>query len=198
MKIRYNGHTSFTISVSNLIAVTDIGLAKSVGVKGLPKEFDVVINTVGGKVFEGKAVNRDKVFEINTPGEYEIAGLMVQRPVDSSHYVIDYDLIRVLYIGEGSAKLDIKQLRDLGDVDVLLLPYSDGDSYPSFDLIQEIIAKVEPIVLVPYGTVGDGGKSKEDFIKHFGFVNSTEEKVLKVESKPEADQRNMRVIFLDK
>lgn len=198
MKIRYNGHTSFTFTTDGLVTVTDLASAKASGVKGLSSEADVVINSrLEATALDIKPVNREKVFEISSPGEYEIAGLMVQRPISGVHYVIDYDLIRIVYIGFGSKNIDVKQLRDLGDVDVLLLPYSDGEDFPSYDTIQEIISKVEPVILVPFGTDAPGSKSKEDFVKTFGYTTATTEKMLKVESKPEAEERAMRVVFLE-
>ncbi len=197
MKIKYNGYTSFTFNVDNLVIVTDPALAKENGIKGVPSDVDVVVNVNGQGKYESKPVNRSSVFEIGTPGEFEISGFMVQRPIGSNHYVFDFELIRVVYVGMGTKNLDVKQIRDLGDVDVLLLPYSDGENFPSYELLQDIISKIEPTVLVPYGIGGEGSKSKDDFIKYFGFINSTSEKVLKVESKPEAEDRNMKVIFLD-
>ncbi|MBI2356587.1 MBL fold metallo-hydrolase [Candidatus Dojkabacteria bacterium] len=197
MKIKYNGYTSFTFTIDNLVALTDPGVAKENGVKGIPTEADVVINTSEGSKYEVRPLNRSSVFEINSPGEYEISEFMIQRPIGTPFYIMDHSLIRVVYIGLGSKNINIKDLRDLGDVDVLLLPYSNGEGFPSYDLLQEIISKVEPVTLVPYGTDTDGTKSKEEFIKYFGFTNATNEKVLKIDSKPESEDRSMKIIFLD-
>ncbi|KKR06309.1 MAG: hypothetical protein UT34_C0001G0349 [candidate division WS6 bacterium GW2011_GWF2_39_15] len=196
MKIKYNGYTSFTISVDNLTVLTDPVLAKEKGIKGIPSEADVIINTAGSKASDVKPVSRKDVFEINSAGEYEISGLMIQRPLGTHHYILDYELIRVVLIGTDSKDIDMKLLKDLGDVDVLLLPYTDGEDFPAYEALQDIISNVEPAILVPYGTKEEGGKTKEDFLKYFGFSTFTEEKTLKVESRPESEERTMQIVFL--
>lgn len=197
MKIKYNGYTSFTFNVGGLVVLTDPMLAKSKGVKGIANEADIVVSSQEGEKFSGKPVNRDSVFEISASGEYEVAEFIVQRPIGANFYVFDYKLIRIVYLGVGSRDVDLKQLRDLGDVDVLILPYSDGSNFPSYEKIQEIISIIEPIVLVPYGPKDEGSKSKDEFIKYFGYINAVTEKLLKVESRHEVDDRSMKVVFLD-
>ena len=194
MKIKYLGYTSFLMSIDSVDLITDPEFSQKNGVKLKGVNADIVISTDGKDATSIEGKNRKEVFVISKSGEYEVGGLMIQKGIDNSYYTIDSDLIRVVYIGVGSKEIDIKLFKDVGDVDVLLLPIGGGDNFPDYDLLEKIISEVDPIKLVPFAYGGDL-KSLDEFIKHFGY-NYTEESMIKVDSAPEQEDRKMDVVVL--
>lgn len=75
-------------------------------------------------------------FEIDGPGEYEIAGVTVFATTDFHKIKIDGLDICCLFSGEN--KLDQEQLDLIGNVDILLV----------LKKTDEIITKIEPLVIV--------------------------------------------------
>lgn len=215
MKIKKIGWTSFLISSPNISAITDPLLLSESGVSFPKTSADIALFTKYGKdikesilkdnKLDGKVVpdSREKVFEIFTPGEFEIGGLMVRRGIDSDYYIIDENTLRVVYLGGTDNKFDPESLKNMGDVDVLILPVGDGVNFMSFDTIEKVISDIDPAVLIPCAFAEDGAKgnackSKEEFIKHFGFANVREETTLNVAKKKvdEEEQQSVEVIFL--
>jgi len=182
------------MSLDSVDLITDPELSQKNGVKLKGVGADIVVSTdnTDTTTIEGK--NRKDAFVISKSGEYEVSGLLIQKGIDNSYYTIDSDFIRVMYVGYGSKNLDIKSLKDVGDVDVLLLPIGGGDNFPDYDLLEKIVSEVDPIKLIPFAYGGDL-KSLDEFVKHFGY-NITEESYIKVDSAPEQEDRKMDVIVL--
>jgi len=215
MKIKKIGWTSFLISNPNISVMTD-PLLLSESEASFPKtSTDIIVVTNHDKEIkesilkdsklEGKVVpeHREKVMEINTPGEFEIGGLMIRRDIDSDVYIVDENNLRVVYLGGTGKNFDPASIKNVGDVDVLILPVGDGVNFMDFDTMEKIISHIDPAVLLPCAYSEDGPKgntlkSKEEFIKHFGFANVREEGYLNVTKKKvdEEDQQSVEVIFL--
>jgi len=146
--------------------------------------------------------HRDNIFEISSPGEYEIGGMMIRRGIDLPFYTIDEGNLRVVYMGVIDNSLDVSKTKDLGDVDVLILPIGNGDLFIDYEKIEKILNYIDPTVLLPcaYKTdglkVGKDIKSRDDFIKYFGF-NVKEQSSLNVTSTVEQESKIMEVIFLN-
>lgn len=215
MKIKHLGFTTFSISFPNLTIITDPTALLDTGLK-LPKTpADVVLFSKeeyvgnGGVLKKAKVDkvvvdNREEIMEIVNSGEYEISEVLIQRPMDHSYYIIDHGFIRIVYLGLDSSDIDPVNYKDFGDVDVLMLPVGDRDMFPGYDKLQKVISQIDPTYLIPSGFKQEGMtgkyaemKSREEFIKHFGFTKLREEKTLNVKNIPESDQRSMEVIILD-
>ena len=215
MKIKKIGWTSFLISTPNISVITDPLLLSDSGVSFPKTSADIVAVTNYGKdikesilkdtKLDGKVVpeHREKIIEICSPGEFEIGGLMIRRDIDSDVYIIDENYLRVVYLGGTGKNFDPSSIKNVGDVDVLILPVGDGVNFMDFDTMEKVISDVDPAVLLPcaYGEDGPKGnslKSKEEFIKHFGFANVREEGYINVTKKKvdEEDQQSVEVIFL--
>lgn len=147
--------------------------------------------------------HRDNIFEISSPGEYEIGGMMIRRGIDLPFYTIDEGNLRVVYMGVIDNSLDVSKTKDLGDVDVLILPIGNGDLFIDYEKIEKILNYIDPTVLLPcaYKTdglkVGKDIKSRDDFIKYFGFTDVKEQSSLNVTSTVEQESKIMEVIFLN-
>ncbi|OGC43661.1 hypothetical protein A3J98_00480 [candidate division WS6 bacterium RIFOXYC1_FULL_33_10] len=215
MKIKNLGWSSFQLSTGDITVLTDPLSLKESGLTLTKSKADVVLfseNELRGK--EGilgkndlfKKVepdHRESIIEISSPGEYEIGGVMIRRGVDSSFYTIDEAVLRVVYMGLIDNSLDVSLTKDLGDVDVLILPIGNGDMFIDYDKIEKILNYIDPTILLPCAykkegvTVGKDLKSREDFIKFFGFTNVKDETYINVSPTPEQENKNIEVIFLN-
>lgn len=215
MKIKSLGWSSFSFTTDNISILTDPLALEQSGI-GLPKcKADVLLfsqNDLYGKEnilkeygLEKKIEqdHRDSVFEISSPGEYEIGGMMIRRGINLPFYTIDEGILRVVYMGLVDNSLDISKTKDLGDVDVLILPIGNGDLFIDYDKIEKVLNYVDPTVLLPCAyksdslKIGKALKSKDDFIKHFGFTNIKEQSSLNVVPAVEQESKIMEVIFLN-
>lgn len=206
MKIKAIGFTSFQIENDNISLVTDPHFPQTLGIKVGSLEADVVLYSDEKNKRDANITpkNREKLFEINGAGEYEIADLLVQRPIGMPYYIIDYGYTRIVYVGLDSKNADKSMFTDLGDVEVLILPVGDGEMFPDYEKIQDIVNEVDPANLVPCGYMGKGIKSdvtlktKEEFLKYFGYTNFSEEKTLKISGRQENEETAMNIIFIEK
>ena len=215
MKIKKIGWTSFLISTPNISLMTDPLLLSESGVSFPKTSADIIAVVNYGKdikdsilkdaKLDGKVIpeHREKMIEISTPGEFEIGGLMIRRDIDSDVYIIDENNLRTVYLGGTGKNFDPASIKNTGDVDVLILPVGDGVNFMDFDTMEKVISDVDPAVLLPCAYAEDGPKgntlkSREEFIKHFGFANVREEGYLNVTKKKvdEEDQQSVEVIFL--
>lgn len=211
MKIKSINQVSFEISTDTVTIVTDPFAFELFGLKFPKTQTDIAV--FSQKKYEGKnnilegfdklvAGSRGNIFEINASGEYEIAQMLIQRPINAPYYMFDSGYSRIVYIGLDSKESDISAFEDLGDVEALVVPVGDGEKFVDFDKLQDIISEIEPGILIPYGyktndmKIGDGLKTKEEFLHHFGYTNSREEKTLKIAQRSESEESVMDIVFL--
>jgi hypothetical protein len=88
-------------------------------------------------------------FVITQPGEYEVEGISVfGYKTDSSNvYVIQFEDLRIAYLGNLTKALSEKSVSELENTDVVI---ASTDSMPTKDLV-EVISKLEPYYVLPYG-----------------------------------------------
>jgi len=214
MKIKRRGWTSFLIISDNISVLTDPLMLSESDASFHKTKADICLFTdytkkikksiLQDNKLQKKVVpdNREEIMEINTPGEYEVGGLMIRRDIEDDFFIVDEKTIRLVYMGGTANDFDPKKVKDLGDVDVLIIPVGDGVNFMDFDKIENVISHTDPAILIPCaykegGTGNDDLKSKEEFIKHFGFANVREESYLTVSKrKVEKDQKSVEVVFL--
>ncbi len=215
MKIRNIGWSTFQLNVGDITLLTDPNALKESGLSFSKVKSDVVLFTdkdlIGKEnILEEKDLlkkiepdNRDSLIEISSPGEFEIGGVMVRRDIDSCFYIIDETTLRVVYMGLLDNDFDVALTKDLGDVDVLILPIGNGSLFIDYDKIEKILNNVDPTILLPCAykkeglKIGKDIKGRNDFIKYFGFTNVRDESYLNVSPSPEQEQKNIEVIFLN-
>lgn len=88
-------------------------------------------------------------FAINMPGEYEVEGISVfgYKADNSNIFVIQYEDLRVLYLGGIEKILSEKVVSELESVDVMILSV---DKISTRELV-ELVSKLEPYYVLPYG-----------------------------------------------
>lgn len=214
MKIKNLGWSSFILNTDKITIITDPVSLRDSGLSFTKNSVDVVLHTdkkyiesenilvdegITNKIVPGE---RNTIIEISSPGEFEIGGVMIRRDVDHSFFTIDEGALRIVYMGLLGKEFDVSTTKDLGDVDVLILPIGNGDLFIDYEKIEKIITNVDPTYLLPCAykvdglKVGSEIKSREEFIKYFGFTNVRDETTLTVKPVAEAEQKNMEVIFL--
>ncbi len=215
MKIKNLGWSSFQLSIGDITLMTDPLSLRDSGLSFTKNKADVVLFTdkelrdkediLKDNDLEKKVEpdHRESIIEISSPGEFEIGGVMIRRDVDSPFYIVDETVLRVVYMGLLDNNFDISLTKDLGDVDVLILPIGNGSLFVDYDKIEKILSNIDPTILLPCAykvdglKIGEDIKSREDFIKHFGFTNVRDESYINVSPAPEQEQKNMEVIFLN-
>jgi len=214
MKIKRIGWTSFLIANDNISILTDPLKFSESGTTFPKTKADVVLftnypkevkegilkdNKLDNKVVPEK---REEIMEINGPGEYEVGGMMIRRGIGDDFFIIDEKTTRVVYLGGTDENFDPKETKNLGDIDVLIVPVGDGVNFMDFDKIERVISNTDPSILIPCAykdgdSVEKGLKSKEEFIKYFGFANVREENYISVfKKKVEKEQQSVEVVFL--
>lgn len=127
-----------------------------------------------------------ETFIIRTPGEYEknsVSVLGVRSFHDKSEgkergsntiYIIKCEDMTICHLGDlGQEKLDEKQVEEIGDVDILMIPV--GGSYTiNYKEAVEVISQIEPKIVIPmhYKIKGleSDIESADKFVKELGLT----------------------------
>ncbi len=88
-------------------------------------------------------------FVITDPGEYEVEGISVfgYKTEAEPVYVVQFDDIRVAYLGNLSKPLSEKNISELENIDAVIV---SSESMAMKDLT-EVVSKLEPYYVLPYG-----------------------------------------------
>lgn len=214
MKIKSLGYISTRLSYKGISIVTDPIVTKEATGSFTKVQGDVVLHTnneyLGKENILADAGLDDKfevtegrtLIELNNPGDYEVGEVLIRRPLKHNMYILDKGDIRVVYVGEGSKEISIDAFKDLGDVDVLIIPGGDGEMFMGWEKLGKVIAATDPTTLVPVGFAEkglkvDGLKTSEEFIKNFGYTNVVEEKTLRIKKGKDSDNKIMNVVLLN-
>lgn len=216
MKIKHLGFSAFKIVGDQGSVITDPIAAINAGVKLDKTEVDIALfsqkELIGKQAVLAEAglsskivpQNRKDVFEVVNFGEYAISGLMIRRLVKSGIYLIDEGYLRLAYIGLVGTEFEIDWVKNLGDIDVLILPVGDNGVFPPVEKVEKVVSAIDPAYLIPYGYAEDGLKGEyanlkklEDFMKECGYANTMQEKELKLTNVLEKEDRVMQVVLLN-
>jgi L-ascorbate metabolism protein UlaG (beta-lactamase superfamily) len=172
---------------------------ESVGMK-LPKiDTDILLVTHNHKDHNNRSVAQKETFVIDSPGEYELRDIFVYG-ISSFHddekgnkrgkniiYVIEAEEVRICHLGDfGQEELTNEQLKQMGEVDVLMIPV--GGNY-TIDAKQatKIISQLEPRVVVPMHYKIPGLKIEvadlETFLKAIGEKGAVAQEKIIVQKK---------------
>ena len=164
MDITYLGHSAFKLRGRQASVVTD-PYESSVGFSMTRVAADIVtVSHAHGDHNNVAAVSgtarRQQPFLIQAPGEYEVSGISVFR-IRSFHdnkqgverrnntvYLIHIDELVVAHVGDLGHILSDKQVEEIGEVDVLLVPV--GGHY-TLDPKQalEVVNQLQPSIVIP-------------------------------------------------
>jgi len=166
MEIKYFGHSFFRLKGKEMVLVTN-PFDASLGLKVPPQAADIVLSSSPIKIELNKIINktvsREKLFVIDSPGEYEVGGIFVLGTAGekATFYVISMDDLRLVFLGGLSGKLSDKQLEEIDGVDILFLPVGDKKNLSAAKQALEIINQVEPKIIIPMNYQSLSGFLKE-------------------------------------
>ncbi len=172
---------------------------ESTGLKPPKIEADVLLVTHNHTDHNDRKTAKKDAFIIDSPGEYEMRDIFIQG-IFSFHdkekgkergmntiYTIEAEEVRLCHMGDfGEEELTDKQLRDIGEVDVLMIPVGGIYTVDAKEATK-IISQIEPRIVVPMHYKIPGLKIKLDgldsFLKAIGEKNATVEEKLVVQKK---------------
>jgi len=160
MVITWYGQACFKIQSGEKAIVID-PYAKSIGLNPPSIQADLVFVTHEHADHSNINTVRGDYFLVNGPGEYEVKGIKA-RGILSFHdneggakrglntlYLIEVEGIKILHMGDiGQERLEDKQLEEVGDVDILMIPvggFFTVDAKQATSLINQI----EPKIVIP-------------------------------------------------
>ena len=185
MTISWFGQSCFRIEAKEGSILTD-PFSKDIGLKPPKIKDDLVL--VSHNHYDHNNIEDvgPETFIIKNPGEYEKNGIAVLG-INSYHdksegkergsntiYVIKAEDMTVCHLGDlGQEKLDEKQVEEIGDVDILMIPV--GGSYTiNYKEALEVISQIEPKIVIPmHYKVKDLNvdiESADKFVKELGLT----------------------------
>lgn len=213
MIITWWGHSCFKIQdkigSDGITLVTD-PFDKSVGLKLPNFEADIITISHDHHDHNNSDALRGKPYIINSAGEYDVKGVLVQG-VDSFHdesqgadrgrnliYRIVMDDINVVHLGDLGHVLDNKQLENLVGTDILIVPVGGTYTLDAKKAVQ-VVSQIEPRIVIPMHYQLPGLKIEIDpvdnFIKELG-VKPTYEDKLKI-AKKDLPLENMELVIFN-
>lgn len=184
--------------------VTDPYDHASAGFKALKLKADIVTvshDAPGHNFVKGaKGAN----WEIRGAGEYEIGGVFVTgiaiKEGKDTNVVFTYDYggVSVCHLGDMRSVPSRAEVEALGTVHVLLVPVGGGNALPATKAA-EVIAMIEPGIVVPMHYKVDGTNLKlnplKQFLQEMGLSKEAAEPSLKVTSTSVPNET--KVVVLD-
>ncbi len=169
MTITWLGHSCFRIDTRSSaagqnkegVSILIDPFPKEIGLKPPKVKDDIVLVTHHHFDHDNVSEAGPESFLIDGPGEYEKQGVYI-RGISSFHdkssgkerglntiYVIKSEDITVCHMGDfGQDKLEDKQIEDIGDIDVLMIPVGGNYTIDHKEAIS-IIGQIEPKIVIP-------------------------------------------------
>ncbi len=135
--------------------------------------YDVIISSEAEKKPKGFSKVKKNPFLVNSPGEYEIGGLLIHSFAENAGliHILQLEQQRVVYVNElENEELKPKQLERIGEVDVLIVALGSDKMTPQKAV--DLISSLEPKLVIPFNY-----KKKElkSFLKSLGVENPDKE-----------------------
>lgn len=209
MQLQWFGLSCIKISAqSSDVTVFIDPFDPAAGVRLAKQAADVVLTSTDSPEYnytEAVRVDEDHPpFFINTPGEFEVKnvfvyGVAVSGEPRTNAFSLHVDDVVVAHLGALNRTLTVKELDELGQVDILLLPVG-GHGVLDAKRAVEVCKQIEPRVIVPIHYQVAGLKKELDpvgfFLKEYG--SPAIEGVDKVKfMKKDLPADDTRVVILD-
>lgn len=160
MTINWFGQSCFRIEAKEGSILID-PFSKEIGLKPPKIKDDIVLVSHGHDDHNNVEDMNPEAFLINTPGEYEKNGIAI-RGISSYHdksegkerglntiYIMKTEDMTICHLGDlGQEKLDEKQVDEIGDVDILLVPVGGNYTINSKEAVG-VIGQIEPKIIIP-------------------------------------------------
>jgi L-ascorbate metabolism protein UlaG (beta-lactamase superfamily) len=194
LDITWYGHSCFRLTERGQITIVTDPYSSEIGLPALRLKGDVVTishQQPGHNYIEGV---KGASYTLNGPGEYEIGGVFIDGIAmhyvddagevrDNVAYVIRFDELTVLHLGDLAHVPDQSTIESLGEVNVALVPVGGGRGLKSGQAA-EVIALIEPNYIVPMHYALPGLTVDLDpvdrFLKEMGVSSAQEDELLRV------------------
>lgn len=205
LEITWYGLSCFRISERARVATITDPFSDSVGLPAprLKGEIVTISHDEPGHNFI-EAVKSDP-HVLRGPGEYEIGGVFVtgiglHNAETGQHnvaYLIDYDNLTVLHLGDLSYVPQQSDVEAFGEVDVLMLPVGGGNGLKAEQAV-EVVALFEPYFVIPMHYELPGLRFPLDpldkFLKAMGVSKPQELDTLKITAADTPEQPQVVVL----
>lgn len=153
MELAYFGANCLRITSKKAQIVVDDNL-KNLDLKSATKQGDIVLQT-------SKKINIEEgSFNVDMPGEYETAGVVIQGTAARAHmdkegeqsaviYTITSEGTKIAILGHIYPDLSDEQLEQIGTVDIAIVPVGNSGYTLDGAGALKVIKKIEPKVVIP-------------------------------------------------
>lgn len=194
MDITWYGLSCFRFSERGRITVVTDPFCDTLGLPPLKIKGDVVTISHNSPGHNNHEAVKGNNYILTAPGEYEIGGVFIMgvamhhlddagNPVYNVSYVIQYDTLTILHLGDLSHIPDQSTIEGLGEVNVALVPVGGGRGLRAGQAA-EVIALIEPNYIIPMHYALPGLSFELDpvdkFLKEMGVGRVQEEDMLRV------------------
>jgi L-ascorbate metabolism protein UlaG (beta-lactamase superfamily) len=102
--------------------------------------------------------------KVEGPGEYEVADVLIAGVATATEpgagatntaYVLRFDELAICHLGDLNNKLSDKQVEEIGNIDVLLVPVGGGGALGPVEAA-EVVSQLDPSLVVPMHYRVDG------------------------------------------
>jgi L-ascorbate metabolism protein UlaG (beta-lactamase superfamily) len=184
MTITWYGQSCFRIEAKEGSILID-PFSKEIGLKPPRIKDDVVLVTHQHMDHNNIEDANPEAFIIQNPGEYENHGIAI-RGIQTFHdnkegterglntvYVIKAEDMTIAHLGDLGHTLTDKQIEDIGDVDIVMIPVGGTYTIDAKTAV-EVINQIEPKVVIPMHYKVDGLgvplDPPEKFVKELGLT----------------------------
>ena len=195
MDITWYGLSCFRITERGRISVVTDPFSEGIGLPAPRLKGDVVTVSHDAPGHSNIGAVKGQSYVLSGPGEYEIGGVFISgvalhsvdnatgQTIHNVAYVIQYDSLTVVHLGDLSYAPDQATIEMLGEVNVVLIPVGGGRALRA-NVAAEVIALIEPNYIVPMHYFLPGMTmnldSVDKFLKVMGVSKVQEEDLLRV------------------
>ncbi|MEK7508542.1 MAG: MBL fold metallo-hydrolase [Patescibacteria group bacterium] len=208
MHITWLGHSAFKIETKTplrddvTILINPYQTPKSDLPRNLKSDISLLTN---GK--ENTITLSGEPFIIDTPGEYEVKGVMIYAvPIVTGEkdkqmiYHLETEALSLIYFGDFRGKLTDELVEKLGSFDILLIPCGNNQALSAKEAA-EIVNQMEPRVVVPHSFNPPSRKDPFEAVDPFAKLLGQKEKEwlpkFKI-NKKDLPQEETKLILLEK
>ncbi len=193
MEITWYGHSCFRITERGKASVITDPYSASIGLPEPKLKGDIVTISHDKPGHNAIEVVKGHNYVLRGPGEYEIGGVFItgiaMHNLDNGvaepniAYLIEYDQLNVLHLGDLAHLPSQSMVEELGAVNVLLVPVGGGRGLRASEAA-EVIALIEPNYIIPMHYALPGIQLTLDpldkFTKAMGVSKVQEGEMLKI------------------
>jgi L-ascorbate metabolism protein UlaG (beta-lactamase superfamily) len=191
MELTWYGLSCFRLSERRYATIVTDPYNGSLGLPELKLRADIVTISHKAKGHDHVSAVSNHTHVIDSPGEYEIGEVFITAVATYGQdtgprnvlCVFDYDGLTIAHLGDMQQVPTQKQIEDLEQVNVLLVPVGGGQSLNAAQAT-EIVSMLEPNIVVPMHYQIPGLKLElegvDRFLKEMGVGEVREESSLKL------------------